>query len=159
MSNADDATVRRSASGHDLGPLDAEAIAALSTDLSDEEARVILRHGTEAAFCGAFYDHKTDGLYVCRLCGLPLFESNAKYDSGTGWPSFFQPVDPDHVAFVADDSHGMHRTEITCRRCGGHLGHVFPDGPPPSGERYCLNSVSLKFFDHEETLPDRSRPG
>ena len=87
-----------------------------------------------------------------RLCGLPLFRSDAKFDSGTGWPSFFQPFDKDHVAFIRDVSHGMMRTEIRCRRCDGHLGHVFDDGPPPTGERYCLNSVSLDFVDDGQPL-------
>jgi peptide-methionine (R)-S-oxide reductase len=152
-----DTDVARSASGHDITRLDREAIDALAARLTDEESQVILRQGTERPFCGAFLDNKLEGTYACRLCGLPLFASSAKFDSGTGWPSFFAPVDPDHVAFIEDASHGMTRTEIVCRRCRGHLGHVFPDGPEPTGERYCLNSVSLEFFE-EGTLPDRSRP-
>src|SRR5207302_5786930 len=89
--------------------------------------------------------NKKDAGYACRLCGLPLFRSAAKCESGTGWPSFYEPFDPDHVACVRDTSHGMARTEIRCARCGGHLGHVFEDGPPPTGLRYCLNSAALAF--------------
>jgi len=84
-------------------------------------------------------------VYACRLCGLPLFQSETKFESGTGWPSFFEPFDPEHIRSIRDTSHGMIRTEIRCRRCDGHLGHVFPDGPAPTGLRYCLNSASLRF--------------
>ncbi|HTJ41946.1 MAG TPA: peptide-methionine (R)-S-oxide reductase MsrB [Kofleriaceae bacterium] len=132
---------------YDLTPLSQDRILELAKDLSPEEKRVILHQGTERPFCGLFLDNKKQGTYVCRLCGLPLFESSAKFESGTGWPSFFKPVESDHVKFIEDDSHGMTRTEIRCARCDGHLGHVFPDGPPPTGERYCLNSVSLSFVD------------
>ncbi len=118
----------------------------------------MLRKGTEPPFCGNLLDNKRDGVYVCRLCGLPLFRSNAKFDSGSGWPSFTEPVDPDHIARVEDGSHGMTRTEIVCARCDAHLGHVFPDGPPPTGERHCLNSVSLEFIGADEETPARSRP-
>jgi peptide-methionine (R)-S-oxide reductase len=106
---------------------------------------VILHQGTEPAFCGGLLKEKAAGVYHCRLCGLPLFRSVAKFESGTGWPSFFAPFDPAHVAEIEDRSHGMVRVEIRCAKCDGHLGHVFPDGPPPTGMRYCLNSVSLKF--------------
>lgn len=159
MDKIDQAGTERifSKSGHDVTPLAPDAIAALARRLTDEEAQVILRQGTERPFCGAFLDNKLDGTYVCRLCGLPLFASSAKFDSGTGWPSFFAPVDPDHLTTIEDRSHGMARTEIVCRRCKGHLGHVFADGPPPTGERHCLNSVSLEFFE-DDALPDRSRP-
>jgi len=101
-----------------------------------------------------FLDNKLDGIYTCRFCGLPLFRSSAKFDSGTGWPSFFQPYDAAHIREIRDNSHGMIRTEVVCARCGSHLGHVFPDGPPPTGERHCLNSVSLGFTPNGETLPD-----
>ncbi len=131
----------------------------LTTALSVDERRVLLEHGTEAAFCGVFLDNKLDGVYSCRFCGLPLYRSSTKFDSGTGWPSFFAPYDASHVRTVRDTSYGMVRDEIVCARCGGHLGHVFPDGPPPSGERHCLNSVSLGFTPHGEPLPDPLRRG
>ena len=126
----------------------------LAADLNASERRVLLEHGTEAAFCGTFLDNKLDGVYTCRLCGLPLFRSSTKFDSGTGWPSFFAPYDPAHVRTVRDTSYGMVRDEIVCARCSSHLGHVFPDGPPPTGERHCLNSVSLGFTPNGEALPD-----
>jgi len=148
---------RISSTGHDLRRPSDEELKAMAADLSPEEARVILSHGTEAPGCGVFLDNKTEGLYACRLCGLALFESSAKFDSGSGWPSFFQPVDQDHVARIEDRSHGMTRVEIVCARCGGHLGHVFPDGPPPTGERHCLNSASLEFFEAGAELPERTR--
>jgi peptide-methionine (R)-S-oxide reductase len=132
---------------HDLTPLTPEKVADLARKLTPEEAKVILRKGTEAPFCGVFLDNKKKGTYVCRLCDLPLFSSGAKFESGTGWPSFFQPVDPAHIREIRDTSHGMVRTEITCVRCDGHLGHVFDDGPRPTGLRYCLNSVSLSFVE------------
>ncbi len=149
---------RLSASGHDVASVSEDRIRELAADLTDEEARILLRQGTEAPFCGAFHDHKSEGVYLCRLCRLPLFNSSAKFDSGTGWPSFFEPYDPDHVAYREDATHGMRRVEIVCRRCGGHLGHVFPDGPPPSGQRYCLNSVSLTFHEDGSELPDGAQP-
>ncbi len=136
---------RQSASGHDLAPLPAEEIALLAEGLSDEERRVLLNHGTEPAFCGGLLKEKTAGVYHCRLCDLPLFRSEAKFESGTGWPSFFDSFDPEHVATIEDRSHGMLRTEIRCGRCSSHLGHVFGDGPAPTGQRYCLNSAALKF--------------
>jgi peptide-methionine (R)-S-oxide reductase len=131
----------------------------LSAGLSADERRVLLQHGTEAPFCGAFLDNKLDGVYTCRLCGLPLFRSSAKFDSGTGWPSFFAPFDVAHVREIRDASHGMVRTEIVCARCGSHLGHVFPDGPAPTGERHCLNSVSLGFTPNGKHLPDLLQRG
>ena len=138
----------------DLSPPDAAQRARLSDALAPEERRVLLAHGTEAPFCGAFLDNKRDGVYTCRFCGLPLFRSSAKFDSGTGWPSFFAPWDERHIGRVRDISHGMVRIEIVCARCHSHLGHVFPDGPPPTGERHCLNSVSLAFTGLGEALPD-----
>jgi peptide-methionine (R)-S-oxide reductase len=122
--------------------------------LTEEEQHVLLEHGTEAAFCGVFLDNHKDGVYTCRFCGLPLFKSSAKFDSGTGWPSFFQPFDEAHIRRVRDGSYGMTRVEEVCARCGSHLGHVFPDGPPPTGERHCLNSVSLSFTEQGQPLPD-----
>ncbi len=126
----------------------------LADALTDEEREVLLEHGTEAPFCGVFLDNKLSGVYTCRLCGLPLFASSAKFDSGTGWPSFFKPYDEAHVKTIVDKSYGMVRTEIVCARCDSHLGHVFPDGPPPTGERHCLNSVSLGFTKQGDALPD-----
>ena len=115
---------------------------------------MLLEHGTESAFCGVFLDNKLDGVYCCRLCGLPLFRSNAKFDSGTGWPSFFAPYDIAHVGIRRDTSYGLIRDEIVCARCSSHLGHVFPDGPAPTGDRHCLNSVSLSFTLNGDALPD-----
>jgi methionine-R-sulfoxide reductase len=113
--------------------------------LTPEQFRILRSSGTERPFCGTLLDNKKSGVYVCAGCGLPLFASNSKFNSGTGWPSFFQPIAPGNVAEIADHSDGMTRIEINCARCDGHLGHVFPDGPPPTGRRFCLNSESLKF--------------
>jgi peptide-methionine (R)-S-oxide reductase len=143
-------------SGFDLTPLTGDRITALSSDFTAEEKHVILHQGTERAGCGLFLDNKKDGVYTCRLCGLPLFESSAKFESGTGWPSFFKPFDPDHVKEISDVSHGMRRVEIRCARCDAHLGHVFDDGPPPTGQRHCLNSISLEFVAKGEALPLKS---
>lgn len=127
--------------------------------LGNEERHVLLQHGTEAPFCGVFLDNKKDGIYTCRFCGLPLFRSSAKFDSGTGWPSFFRPYDEAHIKRIRDNSYGMIRVEEVCARCGSHLGHVFPDGPPPTGERHCLNSVSLSFTEKGQALPDLLQRG
>lgn len=139
----------RSASGHDLHPLDEAQRAKLAAELTPEERHVILHQGTERPFCGTLLNNKAAGIYVCRLCGLPLFKANAKFESGTGWPSFYEPYDPDHVKELIDETHGMIRVEIRCQRCDGHLGHVFDDGPPPTYKRYCLNSLSLRFVSDE----------
>ena len=144
-----------SRAGYDLTPLSQERVEALAAALSPEERRVLLDHGTERPFCGTLLDNHRDGAYVCRLCGLPLFRSDAKFHSGTGWPSFFAPFDADHVRELTDDGHGMRRVEIRCARCDGHLGHVFPDGPRPTGLRYCLNSAALEFRDAGAPLPLR----
>jgi len=133
------------ASVHDLTPLTEAQREALAKDLNAEERRVLLNQGTEPPFCGGLLDNKGGGAYHCRLCDLPLFRSTDKFESGTGWPSFHSPFHRDHIREIVDRSHGMVRTEIRCARCDGHLGHVFPDGPPPSGQRYCLNSVSMRF--------------
>lgn len=140
--------------GFDLSAPTLEQRQAQEAGLSADERRVLLEHGTERAFCGVFLDNKLDGVYTCRLCGLPLFRSSAKFDSGTGWPSFFQPFAAAHVRVLRDTSYGMVRDEIVCARCGSHLGHVFPDGPPPTGERHCLNSLSLAFTPAGQALPD-----
>lgn len=140
--------------GFDISPPSAEQRKALEAGLSGDERRVLLEHGTEAAFCGVFLDNKLEGIYCCRLCGLPLFASSAKFESGTGWPSFFKPYADAHVRTIRDTSYGMIRTEIVCARCGSHLGHVFPDGPAPTGERHCLNSISLSFTEAGAALPD-----
>jgi len=134
-----------SMSGFDLTPPTGDELERLTASLTAEERRVIMYQGTEPPFCGGLFHNKQAGVYHCRLCALPLFRSDAKFDSGTGWPSFYEPFDPDHIEVRHDTSHGMIREEIVCARCGGHLGHVFPDGPRPTGLRYCLNSVSLKF--------------
>lgn len=148
-----------SASGFDLRPLDTAERAALAQSLSAEEKRVLLNQGTEPPFCGGLLKHQAAGTYCCRLCGMPLFKSTAKFESGTGWPSFYEPYDPQHIRELKDLSHGMVRVEIRCRRCEGHLGHVFEDGPPPSGLRYCLNSVSLEFVaDGQPLRPRRPSP-
>jgi peptide-methionine (R)-S-oxide reductase len=113
--------------------------------LTPEEYRVAREKGTERAFTGRYWDHHEDGTYRCVACDAALFDSAVKYDSGSGWPSFWQPVAPDRIDREVDRGHGMTRTEIVCARCGSHLGHVFPDGPKPTGERYCVNSLSLRF--------------
>ena len=138
-----------SASGYDLTPPTPAARETLAAKLTPEERRVILNQGTEPPFCGGLLANKKPGVYLCRLCGLPLFRSTTKFESGTGWPSFTEPFDPEHVATLRDASHGMIRTEIRCARCGGHLGHVFEDGPAPTGLRYCMNSAALAFTEGE----------
>jgi peptide-methionine (R)-S-oxide reductase len=143
----------------DLTPPSAEQRRKLEAALSREERDVLLNHGTEAPFCGVLLDNKEAGTYCCKLCGLPLFTAAEKFESGTGWPSFTAPFDPDHLNFVRDSSYGMVRTEIRCARCGSHQGHVFPDGPPPTHERFCINSVSLDFVAHDDDLPDKLQRG
>ena len=126
-------------------------------ELSAEEYRITRQKGTEPAFTGQYWNSKLDGTYTCRCCGTPLFASNSKYDSGSGWPSFFRPIDANAIAEHRDMSHGMVRTEIVCHHCDAHLGHVFEDGPEPTGLRYCVNSASLQLKttenSDEETYP------
>jgi peptide-methionine (R)-S-oxide reductase len=140
------ATITKSATHYDLTRLTESERTTLAQSLTPEERHVILNQGTERPFCGTLLNNKASGIYACRLCGLPLFRADNKFESGTGWPSFYEGFDAAHIAEIVDKSHGMIRTEIRCARCDGHLGHVFPDGPPPTHKRYCLNSVSMEFY-------------
>jgi len=122
---------------------DSKRDAEFKEKLSPEQYNVTRQGGTERAFSGAYYDEKSAGTYRCVCCDAELFSSNHKYDSGSGWPSYFQPLDEKLIREIHDDSHGMRRTEVRCAQCDSHLGHVFPDGPTPTGQRYCINSLSL----------------
>ncbi|TBU79267.1 peptide-methionine (R)-S-oxide reductase [Pseudomonas daroniae] len=118
-------------------------------ELSDAQFNVCRLGGTERPFTGEYHDSKVPGIYECVCCGTPLFDSDAKFDSGCGWPSYFQPINAEVITELDDFSHGMHRIEVRCSNCDAHLGHVFPDGPRPTGQRYCINSVSLRHVPRE----------
>ncbi|MEW6197258.1 MAG: bifunctional methionine sulfoxide reductase B/A protein [Planctomycetota bacterium] len=151
-------TPKYSKSQYDITPLSRQEVAALAAKLDPEAYRITQKSGTEPAFCGNLLDNKKEGVYCCVVCGLPLFSSEHKFNSGTGWPSFWREFDPQHVTRKTDRSLGMVRTEINCARCGAHLGHVFDDGPRPTGERHCLNGAALKFYAKDEQRPPESRP-
>jgi peptide methionine sulfoxide reductase msrA/msrB len=151
-------TKQLSRAGHDITPLPREKVAELAKKLSPEAYRITQNAGTEPAFCGTLLDNKKEGTYCCVVCGLPLFASKNKFNSGTGWPSFFAPFDVAHVAAKEDNSHGMQRVEILCARCNAHLGHVFDDGPKPTGLRFCLNGAALTFTEKGTDLPAESQP-
>ncbi len=148
--------------GRLVGPVDLPRVeksdAEWRAQLSAEQYEIARGKGTERPFCGTLLDNKKEGVYACICCRLPLFSSSAKFNSRSGWPSFFQPVAETNVAIEVDRSHGMLRTEILCARCDGHLGHVFSDGPAPTGQRHCVNSESLVFVEAER-LADLAEPG
>jgi peptide-methionine (R)-S-oxide reductase len=124
-------------------------------ELTDEQFHVTRQKGTEPPFSGEYVDTETPGVYVCVCCGQPLFTSETKYHSGSGWPSFWNPIDADNIALAGDSGHGMNRTEVLCSRCDAHLGHVFEDGPPPSGQRYCMNSAALRLVEKGKGAPEK----
>lgn len=147
-----------SKSAYDITPLSPQRVEELASRLDEETYRITQKAGTEPAFCGTLLDNKKQGVYACVVCNLPLFSSDHKFTSGTGWPSYYRAVDEQHIKRIVDRSLGMIRTEIECARCGAHLGHVFDDGPKPTGERHCLNSASLVFFENGKERPSGANP-
>jgi methionine-R-sulfoxide reductase len=152
------------ANGQLVGPIQMQAVVKSDAEwqklLPPDVYKIARAKGTEAPFCGTLLDNHKDGVYTCVCCGLPLFSSNSKFNSGTGWPSFFQPIAKENVIEHEDNAYGMQRTESLCARCGAHLGHVFDDGPRPTGLRFCMNSESLKFTPQEllQTIADPAAP-
>jgi len=152
------AAKKYSKSAYDVTPLPRDEVERLASVLDEETYRITQKAGTEPAFCGTLLDNKKDGVYCCVVCGLPLFTSEHKFTSGSGWPSFYTTFDREHVVGKEDRSLGMVRIEIECARCTAHLGHVFDDGPEPTGMRFCLNSASLTFYENGEDRPPQSMP-